>query len=95
MMLAMRQACERIERLEQALRAAVPGWSLSEVVTALMAMRGMDLISATTFPAAEVRQRAARDKRERSSCETIGIFAVAVTWPMLPSGWQQSPLPAS
>ena len=49
MMLAMRQACERIERLEQALRAAVSDWSLSEVVTALMAMRGMDLISATTF----------------------------------------------
>jgi transposase len=27
----------------------VSDWSLSEVVTALMAMRGMDLISATTF----------------------------------------------
>jgi transposase len=49
MMLAMRQAQERLERLEQAIRAAVPDWSLSEVVTALMAMRGMDLISATTF----------------------------------------------
>src|ERR1700676_4304977 len=49
MMLAMRQAQERIERLEQAIRAAVPDWSLAEVVTALMAMRGMDLISATTF----------------------------------------------
>jgi transposase len=49
MMLAMRQAQERIERLEQAIRGAVPDWSLAEVVTALMAMRGMDLISATTF----------------------------------------------
>jgi transposase len=49
MMLAMRQARERIERLEQAIRAAMPDWSLSEVVTALMAMRGMDLISAATF----------------------------------------------
>ena len=49
MMLAMRQAQERIERLEQAIRAAVPDWSLAEVVTALMAMRGMDLVSATTF----------------------------------------------
>jgi transposase len=49
MMLAIRQAQERIERLEQAVRAAVPDWSLAEVVTALMAMRGMDLISATTF----------------------------------------------
>ncbi len=49
MMLAMRQAQERTERLEQAIRAAVPDWSLAEMVTALMAMRGMDLISATTF----------------------------------------------
>jgi transposase len=49
MLLAMRQAQERIERLEQAIRAAVPDWSLAEVVTALMAMRGMDLVSATTF----------------------------------------------
>jgi len=48
-MLAMRQAQERIERLEQAVRAAVPDWSLAEAVTALMAMRGMDLVSATTF----------------------------------------------
>ena len=49
MMLAVRQAQERIERLEQAIRAAVPDWSLAEVVTALMAMRGIDLVSATTF----------------------------------------------
>jgi transposase len=49
MMLAVRQAQERIERLVLAIRGAVPDWSLAEVVTALMAMRGMDLISATTF----------------------------------------------
>jgi len=49
MMLAMRQAQERIERLEQAIRTAVPDWSLAEVVTALMAMRGIDLVSATTL----------------------------------------------
>lgn len=49
MLLAVRQAQERIERLEQAVRAAVPDWSLCEVVTALMAMRGIDLISATTL----------------------------------------------
>src|SRR5882672_9072671 len=49
MLLAVRQAQERIERLEQAIRAALPDWSLAEVVTALMAMRGIDLISATTF----------------------------------------------
>ena len=49
MMLAMRQAQERQERLEQAIRAAVPDWSLAEVVTALMAMRGIDLIAAATL----------------------------------------------
>jgi len=51
MMLAVRQAQERLERLEQAIRAAVPDWSLAEVVTALMAMRGLDLIAAATFMA--------------------------------------------
>jgi len=49
MLLAMRQAQERIERLEQAIRVAVPDWSLADVVTALMAMRGIDFISATAF----------------------------------------------
>ena len=49
MMLAMSQARERLDRLEQAIRDAVPDWSLAEVVRALMAMRGMDLISAATF----------------------------------------------
>jgi transposase len=49
MLLAVRQAAERIARLEQAICAAVPDWSLAEVVTALMAMRGIDLVAATTF----------------------------------------------
>jgi transposase len=49
MLLAVRQAQERIERLEQAIRAAVPEWSLASVVTALMALRGVDLVSATAF----------------------------------------------
>jgi transposase len=49
MMLAIRQAQERLQRLEQAVAAAVPEWSLAPVVTALMAMRGIDLISATTL----------------------------------------------
>jgi transposase len=49
MLLAVRQAQERIERLEQAIRTAVPDWLLAEVVTALMAMRGIDLVSATAF----------------------------------------------
>jgi transposase len=49
MMLAIRQAQERLQRLEQAVAATVPEWSLAPVVTALMAMRGIDLISATTL----------------------------------------------
>jgi transposase len=49
MMLGMRQAQERLARLEEAIRVAVPDWSLAEVVTALLAMRGIDLISAPTF----------------------------------------------
>ncbi len=49
MLLAVRQAQDRIERLEQAIRNAVPNWSLAEAVTALMALRGVDLISASGF----------------------------------------------
>jgi transposase len=49
MLLAVRQANERVIRLERAIAAAVPDWSLATVVTALMALRGLDLISATIF----------------------------------------------
>ena len=51
MLLAMRQAQERLERLDQAIAGAVADWSLSGLVTALMALRGMDLISAATLGA--------------------------------------------
>ncbi len=49
MLLAVRQAQERVARLEQAIRAAVPDWSLAPVVTALMALRGLDFVSASAF----------------------------------------------
>lgn len=49
MLLAVREAQERVIRLEQAIRAAVPDWSLAEMTTALMAMRGFDLVSASAF----------------------------------------------
>src|SRR5215470_10573101 len=49
MLLAVRQAEERIARLEEAIRAAVPDWSLAQVVDALMAMRGIDMVSACAF----------------------------------------------
>jgi len=48
-MQALREAQARMARLEQAIGAAVPDWSLAETVTALMAMRGIDLIAATTI----------------------------------------------
>src|SRR5215475_4702762 len=49
MLLAIREAQERVVRLEQAIRNALPEWSLSDLVTALMAMRGLDLVSASAF----------------------------------------------
>ncbi len=49
MLLAVRQAQERIARLEAAIRGAIPEWSLAAVVDALMAMRGIDMVSATAL----------------------------------------------
>jgi transposase len=49
MLLAVRQARERIERLEQAMRGAVADWTLAPAVEALQAMRGMDIVGAITF----------------------------------------------
>ena len=49
MLFAIRQSGERVVRLEQAIIAAVRDWSLSKMVTALMAVRGFDLISAVIF----------------------------------------------
>jgi transposase len=46
---AVRQASDRIGRLEQAIRAAVPDWSLAPTATALMALRGIDLVAATAL----------------------------------------------
>ena len=46
---AERQAAERIGRLEQAIRDAVANWSLGAIVPALMAMRGIDLVSSVTI----------------------------------------------
>jgi transposase len=43
------QAQERADRLEVAIREAVPEWSLAKAVTALQAMRGIDLVAAVTI----------------------------------------------
>ena len=48
---AERFADERAESLAQAVRDAVPEWSLAPVVTALQAVRGIDLIAAVTVVA--------------------------------------------
>ncbi len=46
---AMEEAKARVARLETAIEEAVPDWSLAPMVTALMAMRGIDLVTATTI----------------------------------------------
>jgi transposase len=71
MLLAIRQAQDRIARLEQAVRAAVPDWSLAQVVTALMAMRGIDLVAATAF-LAEIGDLS----RFRTSRELMGYLGL-------------------
>jgi len=48
---AITQASERIVRLEQALRDALPDWRLRPVVQALQALRGVQLIAAMTLAA--------------------------------------------
>jgi len=49
LLLAVHQARDRVARLEEAIRLAVPEWSLAEVVQALIAMRGIDMVTATAF----------------------------------------------
>jgi transposase len=45
---AVRLAKERVERLERLIEAFLPAWSLAPVVTALQALRGVNLIIAVT-----------------------------------------------
>ena len=46
---SVRLSKERVDRLEHAIEEFVPTWSLSPVVRALQALRGIDLIVAVTF----------------------------------------------
>jgi transposase len=48
LMAAEREAQARVDRLAAAIREAVPDWSLAPLVTALMAMRGVELVTAVT-----------------------------------------------
>jgi transposase len=49
LLLAVRQAADRIKRLEQAIEEAVPTWSLAARLTGLMTLRGIDFIAATVL----------------------------------------------
>src|SRR5258707_14511020 len=46
---AERQAQERVDRLVSAIIDALPPWALAKIVTALMAVRGIDLVAAVTI----------------------------------------------
>jgi transposase len=46
---AMEEAQARVARLEKAIAEALPDWSLAPTVIALMALRGFDLVAATTI----------------------------------------------
>ena len=48
---AVRLAKERVERLERLIEELLPSWSLAPIVTALQALRGVNLIVAVTFVA--------------------------------------------
>jgi transposase len=71
LMEAMRQAQGRLERLAAAIHAAVPDWSLCKLATALMAMRGLDMISAATI-AAEIGDMS-RFPTARGLMDFVGI----------------------
>jgi transposase len=49
--MAVRQATERVKRLEAAIAEFVPAWSMAPLVEALQAMRGMDLVAASILMA--------------------------------------------
>jgi len=51
LMIAERQVQDRVDRLGAAICAAVPEWSLAPIVTALQAMRGVDLVAAVVIMA--------------------------------------------
>ena len=50
-LLAERQTQDRVDRLAQAIRDALPDWSLAPLVAALQALRGVKLIAAVTIAA--------------------------------------------
>jgi hypothetical protein len=49
----MSSTLRALDRLEAAIRAAMPDWSLCKLVSGLMAMRGLDIVSAATWAVAQ------------------------------------------
>jgi transposase len=49
MLFAVRHGAERLERIEDAIVECLPRWSLAPVVTALQALRGVNMITAVTI----------------------------------------------
>ena len=58
--------------MEQEIREAVPEWSLAELVTAVQAMRGFDLISAVAIVAETGDLSRFRNPREHSVIQRVG-----------------------
>lgn len=69
---AIGESAARIDRLEQALREGLSGWSLAPVVEALQALRGVQLVAATTL-VAEI-QDFARFANPRSLMAYLGLI---------------------
>ena len=49
--LASKEACERVERITEALRVQCEDWRMNPVVKALMCLKGFDFVAAVTFVA--------------------------------------------
>ena len=49
--LASKEACERVERITEALRAQCEEWRMNPVVKALMCLKGIDFVAAVAFVA--------------------------------------------
>jgi len=49
--LASKEACERVQRITDAMRELCNGWRMNPLVKALMCLKGFDLVAAVTFVA--------------------------------------------
>jgi transposase len=89
---AVRLARERVLRLEKLIEELLPTWSLAPVVTALQALRGVNLIVAVTFVAEIGDLR--RFESPRHLMAYLGLVPSEHALPATPSGAAASPRPA-